>query len=212
MSVSRWQFTLRHIACVFLFVGAFLALFLWDRQLGIAMFTAAFGLLVIVACIYKRNGACAILGVFLILIGASIPAIPVVVADGWSTLPCTIRVIETTSGTPVPDAKVRIRDIELYGRPEGVPVNPVPVGERGVDGVTDRNGMVTIDFEFHNSSHTSVFVDEAHVFVSPFLWIQVEASGYETALVRLDSFTGSSYDWYSLPLPQMEVKIERRPP
>ena len=52
----------------------------------------------------------------------------------------------------MPAAAVRIRDIELHGHPEGLPVNPVPVGEPGVTGVSDASGMVTLGFEFPNSS------------------------------------------------------------
>jgi len=90
----------------------------------------------------------------------------------------------------------------------------LPVGEQMEHSATLRpRWQFTLGFGFRNSSRTGFLVDECHVYVSPYFWIQVDASDYETTLVRMDSFTGTSYDWNTLPLPQMKVQVSpRRPP
>jgi hypothetical protein len=176
----------------------------------LAISVAVLGLFLVAVCAFNRNGCYAILGVTLIMIGAVIPAIQVAVGQGRSTLACTIHVVDAERGNPVAAANVRTRDIESHGHPDGVPLNPVPAGEPGVTGVTDASGVVTLGFEFRNSSRTGFLVDECQIYVSPYFWIQVDATDYETTLVRMDSFTGTSYDWNALPLPQMKVQVTPR--
>jgi hypothetical protein len=210
MTKSRLQFTLSHALIAVTLIGAFFGSIAWAGLLGVVLFGGACGIALLCLALFTRDGRYAVPGGLLALLSAGtlVAGSTVAVGSGHSTLPCTVRVIDA-SGNPVGSACVRIRDVSLHGQPEGVPVHPVPAGEPGVSGVTNAKGTVALAFEFPNTSRWGLFVDETHVYISPYVWVQVEAPGYEREMIRLDTVTGTSYDWYELPLPQTKVQLTR---
>ncbi len=211
MKKPRLQFTLSQALITVALFGAFFGCIAWAGLLGAVFFGGACGVALLCVAFFKRDGRYAIPGSLLTLFSVGMLVVPrtgVAIGSGHSTLPCTVQVVDS-SGNPVGSATVRIRDASLHEHPEGVPLHPIPEGEPGVSGVTDANGSVTLAFRFPATFRSGRFVDEEHVYISPCVWVQVEAPGYERAMIRLDTVTGTTYDWNDLPLPQTKVHLTR---
>jgi hypothetical protein len=211
MTKPRLQFTLSHALIAVTLISAFFGCIAWAGLLGAVFFGGACGVALCCIAFFKRDGRYAIPGILLTLSSVGMLVVPrtgVAIGSGVATLPCTVKVVDS-SGNPVGSADVRIRDVFLHGHPEGVPLHPISEGEPGVSGDTDANGSVTLVFRFPNTSRVGPFVDETHVFILPWVWVQVEAPGYERAMIRLDTVTGTAYDWNDLPLPQTKVQLTR---
>ncbi len=210
MTRSRLQFRLVHALLAVALISALLGCIVRAGLLGAVLYGGACSIALICFGLFKRDGRYIVSGGISILVffGLFLAGSTVAVGSGRSILPCSVLVVDAFNN-PVVAATFRIRDVLMHdvSTAEGVPVHPIPADEPGVSGVTDASGVVTLAFEFLHSSRSGLFVHEAHVSISPYLWVQVDAPGYERELVRLDSAIGTAYDWDQLPLPQVEVQL-----
>jgi hypothetical protein len=157
-------------------IGAFLGCTAWSGLFGAVLFGTGCGLALLLVSFFKRDRRCAILGGVLtfLCVGTLVAGSTVARGSGSFTLPCVVHVLDE-SGNPINSANVRIREAESL-----IPVYPVPAAERGVSGITDANGSVTIPYNFSISSQHGLFVgDETHVLIFRYLWIQVGVTGHQ---------------------------------
>jgi hypothetical protein len=208
---ARFQFTLQHFLLGVALLSALFASIAWAGLLGFVLYCGACGMALLLASAVNRDGHYLVLGIVLTLTSFAVigPVSTVDVGDGRSMISCPFVIVDAESGSPIQSAAVRIRDVSSHGRPEGQPVFPIPAGEPGASGDTDREGRVSIRFEFPNTSRSNAFMSKVHVYFSPYHWIQVDATGYDRRLVPLETMTGRSYDWHELPLPEMRIELTR---
>jgi hypothetical protein len=208
----RWHFSLGQACIGIALANVLFALIAWGGLLGGVLFAEAFGSVLIAIGIFKGNPRYLAFGLPLAIIAGGLLLVgsaPVARGCGSSKQPYTIEVVDQTRSGAVVGAIVRIRDVTRYNDSEWVPIQPIPVGERVVGGTTDGNGSATIISDFPYSERTGLFVNEAYIYVSDNIWLQVDAPGYKQELVQLNSFTGRSYDYFRLPLPKVKVQLKR---
>lgn len=210
MSTARWQFTIRHMLLLILLLSALFGSIAYARLFGAVLFAGACGVACVVRGLRKYDGRYLIPGAILTIVslGLLLAGSTVSIGDGHTRAQCTFQVVDIESELPVSGANVRIRDVSRHGHPEGVAVDPIPTGEPGVEGLTGQNGIVTLPYEFWYSDKRGLFVDEAYIYISADLWLQVDAPEYGPILIRLDTLTGRLYDWSKLPIPTMRIKLK----
>jgi len=208
----RWRFSLRQICVGVALANVLFALVAWGGILGGLLFAEAVGIAVVAIGAVKSNRRCLVFGGPLVIVagGILLSGSSVAVGVGHTRRPCAIEVVDQITGQAVTGAAVRIRDARHHGCPEGVPVQPTPADEPGISGPTDTKGRVTLPFEFQFTEKVGLFINEAHLYVADYFWIQVEADGYQREVVLLNSFTSRSYDYWQ-PLAKMTVRLKRSP-
>ena len=202
------RFSLRQaIVAVTIFCVA-MAIVSSSGLLGTIFLGAVFGLLLVVIGFYRHKtvyGAAG--GVVWFFTALLLLSSNGAIGMGRRTLTCRVQLVDDRTGSPISGVNVRIRDVSNHGFPEGVPVHPIPVGEPGISQVTDAKGISALPFEFRMTWRSGLFVEWERVHVTPYLWIQVDAPGYERALVRLDSRAGSTGNWkHELPMIKIRLK------
>jgi hypothetical protein len=207
----RLQFTLRHTLLGVGLVNVFLGSVVWAGLFGAVLFAQGCGAALLYLGWRKRNHRYFVPGVLLALAAGSLLLAGSTVATGVgrSLQPCTFQVVDQESGGAVSGATVRIRN--LRHEIDWMPRHPIPPGEPGISGVTDGSGRVVITCEFPYSDKTSLFINQAHIGIQEYYWLQIEAPRYERRVVRLDSFYGDEYDYFKLPLPTRQIELTRQP-
>ena len=208
---SQWQFTLWWALGVIASLNVLFGAIAWAGFLGAVLCGVGVGLISLYRGSSRADARYWVFGLLLTLAsGFTLFAGGfVAIGDGNSSQSCTILVVERTSRQPVAGAAVSLREVRQYQWPVYVPSQPIAADEYGGRGSTDNSGAAIVTAEFPYSDKTGLFVNEAHIYISPDFWIQVDAAGFQRKLVRLDSLVGSSYNYFKLPLPRVTVELER---
>jgi hypothetical protein len=208
---SQWQFTLWRALVVIASLNVLFGAIAWAGLLGAVLCGVGVGLISLCLGSSRADARYWVFGLLMTLAcGVTLLAGGfVTIGDGRSSQPCTILVVERTSRQPVAGAAVSMREVRQYQWPEYVPSQPIPADEYGGRGSTDNSGTAIVTTEFPYSDKRGLFVNDAHIYISPDFWIQVDASGFQRKLVRLESLVGSSYNYFKLPLPRVTIELER---
>ncbi|MCA9266019.1 MAG: hypothetical protein KDA60_19295 [Planctomycetales bacterium] len=177
---------------------------------GCPLFGVIGGCMLIAVGVLRKQRQYEIAGVCLMLSAGIVIALvstAVAIGSGRRVEPCTFVIVDEI-GQPVASAEVRLRDC---GWNDGVPVFPIPTREPVVSARTNDDGKVTIFQEFSFSCRDGIWTSESNLYISPTLWLQVDADGHERLIVRLDSLLGSSYDFEDLPMPVTQVRVKVAP-
>ncbi len=196
--------------------GVFFALATWAGWVGAFFFMFICGFALLFRGIDKRDLRYLGPATLLIAVSACFMALGSTVAlgVGHSTHPVILRIFDA-SGQPVKGANVRMREVHLLELPADIPIeSPSMINAHDPPIFTSSNstGTATLNYTFTTASKMGFFVDEAHLRVSPILWVQIDAPGYQRHSFRLETIIGGSYDVHKLPFPIIEVQLEASKP
>lgn len=215
-SNARFQFTVVHIFVGMAICGVFFALASWAGWMGAFFFMFICGFALLFLGITKRDlrylGPATLLiavSVFFMALGST-----VALGVGHSTQPLRVRIVDST-GMPIHGARVRMREVDLMELPEDMPIeSPSMINAYDPPVITSSNtsGMASLSYTFSTTSKMGHFVDEWHLYISPALWIQIDAPGYQRRSFRLETILGRGYDGRKLPFPEILVQLEDSKP
>jgi hypothetical protein len=206
----RFHFTLKELLVATALVGGFLAAAVHGGALGAAIFlTCAGALLIGLGWWLRRRGildAGVVLGILGLALFVLLPYRPFTVWDGRKAVGLTFVVVDAATGEPIPEARVRIRDLSPGA---DYPQLPVPPGEPGVEGQTDSTGSVVLVQRFRASGRDSPYEQTGQVRFVYGYWLQVSAEQHETVLRPLSELTGKSRDIEDPTPPPIRVELKR---
>lgn len=196
--------------------GVFFALVAWAGWMGAFLFMSLCGFALLFRGIAKRDLRYLVPATLLLAASGFFVGLGLEVAHGvgYSTQPVILRIVDA-SGKPVKGANVRMREVHLLELPADIPIeSPSMINAHDPPIITSSNstGTATLNYTFTTRSAKGHFVDERWLIVSPTLWIQIDAQGYQRHSFRLESNIGPTYDFYQLPFPTIEVQLEASKP
>jgi hypothetical protein len=216
--LATWQFTLSHAMLVTTVLSAFCSSVAWRSGVGVFIFGGAVGLVLTVAAKRRNNAALLIMGLFLLLLTVGTLFVGYCLVgkgSGQPTVLCTFLVTDQQTGSPIPAALVRIRDLSLNTATNwAAPGLQIPPGEAGIADTTNNSGIVTLPYCLPVDSEDSYFAFHARVVVRAYMYLQVSAPGYRPLLVPLSDYAGQDFAWNSRQMPPqkaMTISLERTP-
>lgn len=215
-SRTWFQFTTVQVFAGMAVCGVFFALVAWTGWMGAFLFMLLCGFALLFRGIDKRDLRYLGPATLLIAVSASFMSLGWTVALGvGSTTQAVILKVVDASGKPIKGASVCMREVDLIELPVDTPIeSPSMINAYDPPVITSSNtsGMASLSYTYTTTSRMGYFVDEWHLMISPALWIQIDAPGYQRHSFRLETIIGRAYDGYELPFPTIEVQLEASEP
>ena len=207
-TLARWQFSLRQLLAVTAGLSVFFSAVAYAGVLGAAVLLGLAGAYLTCAGLWSgRRGPIAIgVTLFVLSLFLGIPLCQVAFWDGSKNVALQFVVVDAAAERPIDGASVRIRDISTGAQ---YPKLPVPVGERGIEAKTGRDGAVTLTERFPASGRDSPFQHTGKVHFLQEYWLQVSSPGYETLLIPLCECAGKARDIDDCTPPPMRIGLRR---
>jgi len=202
----RYQFTLRGLMLLTTACCVVLSLMVWSPLALFLIVGLAPGLYGIVHGFRARRPLDALVGLLVILVLTALLFSPSIGAgSGSRTYVVTVVVVDVDTGQPIPSAEVHIDPRSDYD--SDLEVQPARTGADGVINVSTRfRSARSYKTDFLGRSEKSGWIHfPSHV-------LEVDAEGYAAVRAPLAEYIGmESWDLYGPPLPEVIVKMERKP-